>query len=478
MRNQIFTVLETRSTATKTNLWSDQRKSESNNGRNETSWLPRQHMPNCHILLQTNDTSPITLIPETLSIFTVSAIASCMPKMYNLEDDNKFLIPSFSSTLLDQIYRSIDEGERKNGETKFYRHTTISRSHSKSMDADRKIVGAKTDRKLHRDEDVMFFSSTSISSDSSFGFSSDTESLSRASCFAPRGKDVIRGSASFRAEKQGLRVFDTFCRNSHTEVRGEESSLIKSKSRALRIYNNLKKVKQPISPGGRVTSFLNSLFANTKKTTSRTCAEPNASTSSSSSYYSSTCSSASSSLSRSCLSKTMSSERDRLRNGVKRTVRFYPVSVIVGEDSRPCGHKRLCEEEEASREFLYRHNTKKSNDLVSKNLPLRTNVVHDDDDDDDASSYASSDLFELDHLAVFGSERYCEELPVYETTHVSTNRAIANGLIMMRKRKEKKREKREIRDGNHKQGVREGCECDGKGKGRSSPMGIEKVIQD
>jgi len=39
---------------------------------------------------------------------------------------------------------------------------------------------------------------------------------------------------------------------------------------------------------------------------------------------------------------------------------------------------------------------------------------------------------------------------------------------------------REIRDGNHKQGVceREGCECDGKGKGRSSPMGIEKVIED
>lgn len=134
----------------------------------------------------------------------------------------------------------------------------------------------------------------------------------------------------------------------------------------------------------------------------------------------------------------MSSERDRLRNGVKRTVRFYPVSVIVGEDSRPCGHKRLCEEKEASREFLReynnRHNPKiKSNDkLVLKDLSLRTTSVDvdDNDDDDDASSYASSDLFELDHLAVFGSDRYSEELPVYETTHVSTNRAIANGLIV------------------------------------------------
>ncbi|KAG5098704.1 hypothetical protein JHK82_048558 [Glycine max] len=419
-----------------------------------------------------------------------------MPIMYNLEkpqrDDKQFLTPSFSSTLLDQIYRSIDEGERKNGETKFYRHTTMSsskrhnRSDSKSMDAgDRKIVGgAKNNNRkhLHRDEDVMFFSSTSISStdSSSLGFSSsDTESISRASCFAPQVGRGGGGSASFRSEKQGMRIFDSFCRTSshrssehahsqfcitsrrhlsvsedHKQIRHghrqvtacdeeEEALMIKSKSRALKIYNNLKKVKQPISPGGRVTSFLNSLFANTKKTTttttstsSRTCGEVNT-PSSSSCYYSSTCSSASS-FSRSCLSKTMSSERDRLRNGVKRTVRFYPVSVIVGEDSRPCGHKRLCEEKEASREFLReynnRHNPKiKSNDkLVLKDLSLRTtNVdVDDNDDDDDASSYASSDLFELDHLAVFGSDRYSEELPVYETTHVSTNRAIANGLIV------------------------------------------------
>ncbi|BAU02164.1 hypothetical protein VIGAN_11161000 [Vigna angularis var. angularis] len=48
----------------------------------------------------------------------------------------------------------------------------------------------------------------------------------------------------------------------------------------------------------------------------------------------------------------------------------------------------------------------------------------------DAANYSSSDLFELDHLSVMGNNRYREELPVYETTHVNTNRAIANGLIM------------------------------------------------
>ncbi|QCD99178.1 protein BIG GRAIN 1-like A [Vigna unguiculata] len=378
--------------------------------------------------------------------------------MYNIDkprrdDESNLLTPSFSTTLLDQIYRSIDEGERKNGETKFYRHTTMStakkqssRGNSKSIDADRKYVGAKTDKKkVHREEDALFFSSTSVSSDSSFGFSSsDNESISRESCLAPRAR-LVGASASFRSERYGTRVFEGLCRNSHTSeerhvaVRDEEM-LIKSKSRALKIYNNLKKVKQPISPGGRVTSFLNSLFANTKKTSPRSCAEvqhtsssssSSSSSTSSSSYYSSTCSSASS-LSRSCLSKTMSSGRERMRSGVKQTVRFYPVSVIVGEDSRPCGHKRLCEEEEASRGFLreYRQNPKKSNDLVLKELSLRSKVDYEDDDDDDASSYASSDLFELDHLAVFGSERYCEELPVYETTHVGTNRAIANGLIV------------------------------------------------
>ena len=53
-----------------------------------------------------------------------------------------------------------------------------------------------------------------------------------------------------------------------------------------------------------------------------------------------------------------------------------------------------------------------------------------DDDDDDAESYASSDLFELDNLSAIGIERYREELPVYETTHLGTNRAIASGLIL------------------------------------------------
>ncbi|XP_027356016.1 protein BIG GRAIN 1-like B [Abrus precatorius] len=404
--------------------------------------------------------------------------------MYRLEkarrEQQTFLLndaknPSFSSTLLDKIYRSIDEGERKSGEMKFYTETT-GKKQSRAIEAEELMVLEKwmdrkgiekseiqrgqwkiqTDRKSHRrhdhDQDVLFFSSTSSSSDSSSGLlsSSDTESMygvrSRVSCFAPPRPKPVKTSVT--SEK--------------THIASNEESLIKSKSRALKIYNNLKKVKQPISPGGKLTNFLNSLFTtgNSKKSkgtpTSTPSFEDVNAERKAKSGQASTCSSASS-FSRSCLSKTSPSSRDK---SVKRTVRFYPVSVIVGEDSRPCGHKCLYEREDTSlmavsvptawkigkscikkndeevldkskrveetaREFLkeYHRNQRKS-DLILRDFP------NEDEDDDDAASYSSSDLFELDHLAVMGNNRYCEELPVYETTHVSTNRAIANGFIM------------------------------------------------
>lgn len=332
--------------------------------------------------------------------------------------------PSFSSTLLDQIYRSIDEGETKSGETNFYRqqqttsfnkqtdtkHNNIPRTEQKLLVA--KDNSRKSCRQRHHeihDKDVLFFSSTSISSDSSSSvFSScDTDSLSRASCFASQWPKPVRTSASFRfeKEKQGTRVFDGLYRNydakQSTEIRGEEALLIKNKSRALKIYNNLKKVKQPISPGGKLTSFLNSLLFtagnNVKKKSKGTCEAVN---SSNTKERSVTCSST-----RSCLRKTTSSY-----DGEMKTVRFVPVEE---KESRVVI-------KEAARKFLNEYrNSHKKNDLPINHY-----------DDDDVASCASSDLFELDHLDVLGDSRYCEDLPVYETTRISTNRAIANGLIV------------------------------------------------
>nr|GMD24357.1 UPF0047 protein YjbQ-like [Ipomoea batatas] len=44
----------------------------------------------------------------------------------------------------------------------------------------------------------------------------------------------------------------------------EHKNLMKSKPTAVKMYANLKKMKQNISPGARLTNFLNSLFANGK----------------------------------------------------------------------------------------------------------------------------------------------------------------------------------------------------------------------
>jgi hypothetical protein len=258
-----------------------------------------------------------------------------------------------------------------------------------------------------------------------------------------------------------------------------EGSFVKTKSKALKIYGDLKKVKQPISPGGRLASFLNSLFTagNAKK----------AKISTSGGRYeerklkseqASTCSSASS-FSRSCLSKTPSSRGGKLssNNGAKRSVRFYPVSVIVDEDCRPCGHKSLygsdCQElsstlvaatvttdtrnnvptsgeelkfhvtnenrriEEVARNLLKNYQRKKEEQFDHMSIDLCNDNNHEvmssdeeEEEESDVASCASSDLFELDNLSAIGIERYREELPVYETTHLGTNRAIANGLIL------------------------------------------------
>lgn len=341
--------------------------------------------------------------------------------------------------------------------------------------------------KLDRDhDDVLFLSSNSCSSDSSSGgfSSSDAESMygsrpPRGSCFVPSlWPKPIRTSVQPRSLKTEDRKQRTLFHEhtefhmlddySHSHVSDQtfkvEESTVKSKSRALRIYDNLKKVKQPISPGGRVANFLNSLF-----TTGQTKRSKSTSSSSVAGYeerkmkssQSSTCSSTSS-FSRSCLSKNSPNTREKLRNGVKKSVQFYPVSVIVGEDCQPCGQKCLYQEQDAhlmqvtvptawkigrshsikteeeivkqrileksrqaevaAREFLKDHRRNQVKNELLANRDYNNN--HDDDIDDDAASCSSSDLFELDHLAVIGKERYLEELPVYETTHVRTNRAI------------------------------------------------------
>lgn len=355
--------------------------------------------------------------------------------------------PSFSSTLLDAIYRSIDESNEEEEEVILYRETMRKKKQRDQEQQDHhnmvnfqrasmieKWMEKKVTEKVvfrrksaadfernsrnhhhhHHHSHALFFNSSSSSSDSS-GFSSSDSS----SCYGLQKPKPIR----------------TVIQPKEHKIPKEGSNFVKTKSRALKIYGDLKKVKQPISPGGKLASFLNSLFTtgNPKKSKiSTTHDENSARKSKSANGSSSTCSSASS-FSRSCLSNKTSSSRGGkpINGGIKRSVRFYPVSVIVDEDSQPCGQKSLFDDKPSLEKFRnsdflrnYHHQKKVDFDFDCH--------VHDDEEEDDDASYASSDLFELDNLSAIGMdhERYCEELPVYETTHIHTNRAIANGLIL------------------------------------------------
>eukprot|EP01018_Ginkgo_biloba_P007425 Gb_19565 [translate_table: standard] len=240
----------------------------------------------------------------------------------------------------------------------------------------------------------------------------------------------------------------------------------KSKSKSKHYKDGLKKPKQPISPGSKLASFLNSLFmaGSAKKAKLSSAAS---SVSETNSYYSSERkpASACSSSSRSCLSKT---SRGKNTNGVRRSVTFYPTSIIVDEDSRPCGKKYLHRMESpipypnpkpysnpstdayrlplqskklklqllekgnhaaaAAQEIIAKY--QKANSILEAVVRDLHNKEEEEEEDDDDASCSSSDLFELENLAAIDMSMYQKELPVYETTHLETNKAIAKGLLL------------------------------------------------
>lgn len=466
--------------------------------------------------------------------------------------------PSFSSTLLDEIYRSIDGNDEKTAEElRFYRErnvnnnddnkyvtsnycrsgnnggsgagvllrTKVEKEEEKEVASlktrasliekwmDKKVISAdkvcsrrsrrlcsssvpemdnsyimkSSSSLLTQDNDPLFFSSSSISSDSSSGglssSSSDTEffsssscssststslmsnKTSRKSCFTTAGAapwpKPVRTSISRQQQQEAGYEYNTVDdhQNNRQKTKDQET-LIKSKNRAMKIYANLKNVKQPISPGARLTSFINSLFThgNTKKSNNTNSEKgrgggggggyenPHSERKSKSTQASST---SYSSFSRSCLSKTpplppsqpqpQPRVEEKLSDlsssgSTKRTVRFYPVSVIVGEDCRPCGHKCIYDAAETIKREQKSNqiqNSSKNSNEGSTTFPVKRIISHpeEEEDYDDCGSDSSSDLFEIDHLSLFNNDRFREELPVYETTNLDRNLAIARGLI-------------------------------------------------
>ncbi|XP_031378999.1 protein BIG GRAIN 1-like C [Punica granatum] len=377
--------------------------------------------------------------------------------------------PSFSSSLLDAIYRSIDEpSPPEDKDSGFYagaprvkkqssceiagdkqgrpRPSPSFSSHSSPSSTLRRAIlieeWMEKQSTLHCNVSLNS-ASISSSSDSSSGatFSSSSEAeFSRRSCKSsksrPKQADPFFEPRNLDAPNKKVLHCDDGDGNN-----GVAGGFKKTKLRALKIYGELKNLKQPISPGGRISSFLNSIFSSGNVKKAKMCYVGAVEDVSFERKSKSACSSASSFSRRSCMTKSQtpnysssSSSSFPGRNKTKRSVRFYPVSVIVGEDARPCGHKPVYEEDPTLIVPLSDSRSRRFQDVVKKNSyssatrdrGFRARFEEYDDEDDDVESCASSDLFELDHLIGIG--RYREELPVYETTCLKMNQAIASGM--------------------------------------------------
>ncbi|KAI3806813.1 hypothetical protein L1987_22728 [Smallanthus sonchifolius] len=348
--------------------------------------------------------------------------------------------PSFSSTLLDEIYRSIDD---QSTETKFKSRNDCFEDDDclmrKWTENKKPLVGRRSAMRYERE--LFCLNSCSSSCDSCCGggvSSSETESVYgvlikpkpiRTSVYQYQRDEIIK------PEKQRI-VYGEETKSKH------EGKFVKTKSKALKIYSDLKKVKQPISPGGRLAAFLNSLFTtgNNKKRNNSSAVTDGGYTEAvrshldrkSKSANASTCSSASS-FSRSCLSNTPLS-REKFSNGVKRSVRFFPVDedcqlheeetnlnsikfaqISINKEVKLNLSDKNRHISEAARNLLKNYQKKVECEFNSK-----TNHEYEDQFDDDRSD-SSSDLFELDNI---GMHKYREELPVYETTQLDTNRLL------------------------------------------------------
>ncbi|KAL5065819.1 hypothetical protein RYX36_027556 [Vicia faba] len=333
--------------------------------------------------------------------------------------------PSFSSILLDTIDLSIDEVE--NQQTCLYKN---------GIEKQRMNL-----RQAVMIEDWMEknYTSTSSSECSSGGIFSSSEtdsSYNRQRSKTQKHMNLIHCINSEKQQQQNKKTKNK--KEKKKKQQGWEDGFTRTKLRALKIYGELnQKVKQPISPGSKIATFLSSIFNSHNVKKAKMCYVGAVEDVSFDHKSKSPCfsSSVSSFSRRSCMSKTTPSKSN---NGVKRTVRFYPVSVILGED--PEQQQQPSTVRKSTRNSV---EVKKINNVVvgdkekggdKSGFDFRRfcdNGEDDDDDDDDdndAESYSSSDLFELDHL--IGGGRFREELPVYETTNLETNKAIANGLCL------------------------------------------------
>jgi len=281
--------------------------------------------------------------------------------------------PSFSSTLLDAIYKSMDEPD--DGAAKKQTQDLHCSYYYKAS-----LAGSYRASRAH--------AATSSSSECSSygGFSSSEAESSQHRRLRP-----IRTSAAAAGEAPAP-----------APAPDKTKKAAKSKPGA-NIRAKLRDLRKPASPGARLAGFLNAIF-NGKR------APP---TPPSASLAAESACSTASSYSRSCLSKTPST-----RGQPKRTVRFVDSDGEAAAAVPAAG--------------VERRRVQVGVVELERMLLHRMEMDSDEDDEDEESSDASSDLFELENFAAVaqaagGAAAYRDELPVYETTRVVLNRAIGHG---------------------------------------------------
>lgn len=258
------------------------------------------------------------------------------PHQYRFERE----CPSFSSTLLDVIYRSIDERQ----------------------DIDSVNVERTSGNVARRKSATGFENSRN---EAIYGFPSRNKPKPIRTCIREDNENECSVQVNEKLE----------------------SKFVKTKSKAMKIYGYLKQGKHPISPGGRLTSFLASFFSNEEKAKKST---------------------------KSKISCTGSLDE----------VIIPPKSKSVSSFSRTCVNKATSSSFRKSVTFT----THECAESRGQRKKVECSTVDENDDDD--MSCSSSDLFELDHLSAIGIDSCMQELPLYETTNVDVNRAIANGLLV------------------------------------------------
>ncbi|KAL7091854.1 hypothetical protein ACP275_12G129200 [Erythranthe tilingii] len=290
--------------------------------------------------------------------------------------------PSFSSSLLDSIYRSIDENGGAPNEQKMEDNFLLHRRNNAAAKVEEEIESLR--KAIMIEKWMENYKPITTTTTTTMHFPSNSGSSTDSSIFSSSETD----SSVSRSYK----------------IPQLENKPATKKSRAQKIYGDLKKVREPVSPGGRIASFLNSIFSPRKTNElssmrkSKSMKDTTTTTTTTTTTATKTCSLES----RSCLSKNRSSGDSKS----KRSVRF----CIVDEDCRPCGNKSVLyydEKEDLVNTTVVNIGSyfiKKNTKSVRKNQEVR---------DLDELSCGSSDLFELENIG-----RYEEELPVYETTNL------------------------------------------------------------